>query len=122
MNARSKTTAVPKLSYLHVSKLKKRSRNRENLFHFWNLVSLKGFTFHLNDKKISDIGTLKSTFYLSFNIVQFGAQLSKKKTILVVNSVKSDSWKSSANDVALNCLNWLPLNKSCLFSQLTCVI
>ena len=40
----------------------------------------------------------------------FGDYLSKKKTILVVNSVKSDRWKSSTNDVVLNCLNWLPVN------------
>ena len=59
MNARSKTTAVPKLSYLHVSKLKKRNKNREKLFNFWNLVLLKGSTFHLNDKKISNIGTFE---------------------------------------------------------------
>ena len=26
-----------------------------------------------------------------------------------VNSVKSDRWKSSANDLALNCLNWPPI-------------
>ena len=53
-------TAVPKLSYLHVSKLKKRNMNREKLFKFWNLVQLKGSNFHLNDKKISDIGFLTS--------------------------------------------------------------
>ena len=47
-----------KLPYLPVSKLKKRSRNREKLFNFLYLVLLKGSTFHLNDKKISDIGTL----------------------------------------------------------------
>ena len=58
MNAQSKTTVVPKLSYLHVSKLKKRNRNHKKLFNFWHLVLLKGSTFHLNDKKISDIGTL----------------------------------------------------------------
>ena len=49
--ARSKATAVPKPSYLHVSKLKKRNRNREKLFNFWNLVLLTDSTFHLNDKK-----------------------------------------------------------------------
>ena len=49
MNARSKSTAVPKLSYLQVSKLKKSNRNREKLFNFWNLVLLT--TFHLNDRK-----------------------------------------------------------------------
>ena len=61
MNTRSKTTEVPKLSYLHVSKLKKPNRNREKLFNFWNVVLLKGSTSHLNDKKLSDIGTLNSS-------------------------------------------------------------
>ena len=46
-----KNDSCPKLSYLHVSKLKKRNRNREKLFNFWNLVLLKGSTFHLKDKK-----------------------------------------------------------------------
>ena len=52
-----KTTAVQELSYLHVSRLKKRNGNREKQFCFWNLVLLKGSTFHLNDKK-SDKGSL----------------------------------------------------------------
>ena len=29
---------------------------------------------------------------------------------LVVNPVRSNRWKSSANDLALSCLNWLPVN------------
>ena len=67
MNARSRTTAVPKLFYLHISKLKKRNRNRKKLFNFWNLVLLKGSTFHLNDKIliISDLGTLSIHLYKS---------------------------------------------------------
>ena len=48
-----------KLSYLHVSNLKKHNRNHEKLFNFPNLVLLKDSTFHLKDKK-SNIGTLKS--------------------------------------------------------------
>ena len=41
------------MSYLHVSKLKKRNRNRKKLFNIWNL---KGSTFRLNaEKRISDI-------------------------------------------------------------------
>ena len=31
-----------------------------------------------------------------------------KNTILMVNSVKSDQWKSRMNDVILRCLNWPP--------------
>ena len=51
-----KMTAVPKLSYLHVSRL---NSNRENV---WNFLLLKGSTFNLKDKK-SDIGT--------FNVIKF---------------------------------------------------
>ena len=58
-----KATAVPKLSYLHVSRLKKHNWNLKKLFNFRNLVSLKGSTFHLKDKKNSDIETLRSKTY-----------------------------------------------------------
>ena len=49
-----KTIAVPKLSYLHISRLMKHNRIREKLFNFRNLVLLKGSTFHLKDKKKRD--------------------------------------------------------------------
>ena len=50
-----KMTAVPNLSYLHVSSFNKHNRNRVKLFNLQNLVLLKGSTFHLKDKK-SDMG------------------------------------------------------------------
>ena len=54
-----KTTAVPKLYYLHVSRQKKQhNRNREKLFNFRNLVLLKGSTFHLKNKK-GDTGAFR---------------------------------------------------------------
>ena len=36
--------------------------NRKKLFNFCNSVLLKGSTFHLNDKIISDIGALNFGF------------------------------------------------------------
>ena len=51
-------------------------------------------------------------------MVYFGDYLSKKKTILVVNSVKRDRWTS-------NCLNWLPVvtqgKQNTFFYNLYCV-
>ena len=47
-------------------------------------------------------------------IVYFG-----KKTISVGNLVESDRWNSSANDVALNCLNWPPMVRTGFSSSST---
>ena len=58
--------AVPKLSYLQVSRLKKNNMNRKKLFNFWNLVLLTGSTFHLKDKKKTTVETLPFT-YTVFN-------------------------------------------------------
>ena len=51
-----------------------------------------------------------------------GDHLSKKKTILAVNSVKSNSWRLSANDVVLNCLNWPPVGQPCTQAHFTDVV
>ena len=53
-----KMTAVPKLSYLHISRHSVTGTTKK-LFNFRNFVLLKGSTFHLKDKKNSDIGALK---------------------------------------------------------------
>ena len=45
------TTAVPKLSYLHISGLKKHNKNFDKSFNFQNLVLLKPSTFRLKEKK-----------------------------------------------------------------------
>ena len=70
MLGQKRQLSPPKLSYLHVSKLKKRNRNRETLFNFWTLVLLKGSTFHINDKKISEIGTF-TLFEVFSHVVVF---------------------------------------------------
>ena len=51
----------------------------------------------------------QNTFILSY-LLCILETICQKKTILMVNPVKSDNWKSSANDVALSCLNWMPVN------------
>ena len=101
MNARSKMTAVPKLSYLHFSKLKKCNRNRQKLFYFLNLVLLiKGFYFSstkINDKKISDIKTLKykSNTFPSIAKVSTFLIYSRETEIFVKYSMRSHFYESN---------------------------
>ena len=56
-------TAVQKLSYLHISRLKNDTTGTvKNCFKFskFNIkYCTKGSTFHLKDEKTSNIGTLK---------------------------------------------------------------
>ena len=46
-----KMTAVPKLSYLHDSRLANITGTSLNCFNFQKLVLLKGYTFHLYKSK-----------------------------------------------------------------------